>query len=73
MAATARSETPTPSHRGTTRSLPATRAEPEASGLREEVKGMKKVMLLVSLLLAVDHLLLDGELIVKQLRRLTTN
>jgi len=34
---------------------------------------MKKVMLLVSLLLAVDHLLLDGELVVKQLRRLTTN
>jgi hypothetical protein len=34
---------------------------------------MKKVMLLVSLLLAVDHLLLDGELVVKQLRRLATN
>jgi hypothetical protein len=31
---------------------------------------MKKVMLLASLLLAVDHLFLDGELVIKQLRRL---
>lgn len=31
---------------------------------------MKKMMLILSIVVALDHLVLDGELVVKQVRRL---